>query len=99
MRIMNRTAEESGGIAGRAAATSALILMGVLAAGQAQALTLGGMTVQSNLGEPLRAQIQVSDLTPSEAASLVVQSASPSAFQAAGIEYSAALAGLQVTVE
>jgi len=96
---MNRTAEESGGIAGRTAAAGALILMGALTAGQAQALTLGGMTVQSNLGEPLRAQIQVSDLTPSEAASLTVQSASPAAFQAAGIEYSAALAGMQVTVE
>ncbi|MCZ2496020.1 hypothetical protein GN316_04555 [Xylophilus sp. Kf1] len=73
--------------------------MGALATGQAQALTLGGMTVQSNLGEPLRAQVQVSDLTAAESASLSVQGASPAAFQAAGIEYSAALAGMQVTVE
>lgn len=113
---MKRTAEESGGIAGRVArencmdgrhlhqrvgpvAAAALLLMGALAAGQANALTLGGMTVQSNLGEPLRAQVQVSDLTPAESASLNVQGASPAAFQAAGIEYSAALAGMQVTVE
>ena len=113
---MKRTAEESGGIAGRAdwgnrqdgrhlqqhvgpIAAAALILLGVLAPGPAQALTLGGMTVQSNLGEPLRAQVQVSDLTPAESASLTVQSASPAAFQAAGIEYSAALAGMQVTLE
>ena len=80
-------------------AASAILLAGVLIGGPAHALTLGGMTIQSSLGEALRAQVQVLDLTPAEAASLAVQPASAAAFQAARIEYNPALVGLQVAVE
>ncbi|QHJ01689.1 hypothetical protein GT347_23710 [Xylophilus rhododendri] len=57
------------------------------------------MTVQSNLGEALRAQVQVFDLTPAEAGSLTVQPATPAAFRAAGVEYNAALVGAQISIE
>jgi pilus assembly protein FimV len=81
------------------AAAAALLLIGVMAGAPANALTLGGMTIQSNLGEALRAQVQVLDLTPAESASLTVQPASAAAFQAARIEYNPALIGLQIAVE
>ena len=93
-RAVSRTAS---GLAGPAA--TALLLVGALVGAPANALTLGGMTIQSNLGEALRAQVQVLDLTPSESASLTVQPASAAAFQAARIEYNPALVGLQIAVE
>ena len=93
-RAVSRTAS---GLAGPAA--TALLLVGALVGAPANALTLGEMTIQSNLGEALRAQVQVLDLTPSESASLTVQPASAAAFQAARIEYNPALIGLQISVE
>ena len=65
----------------------------------AMALSLGRVTVQSALGEPLRAEIDVPDITPEEAASLKASLALPEAFRAAGLEYNPAMSGLQVTVQ
>ncbi len=45
---------------------------------------LGRITVQSALGEPLRAEIDIPHITPEEAASLKASVASPEAFSAAG---------------
>ncbi|HMS04464.1 MAG TPA: hypothetical protein PKD73_01530, partial [Burkholderiaceae bacterium] len=66
---------------------------------EAQALSLGRLQVRSALGEPLRAEIDVRDVTPDEASSLRVNLASPEVFRAAGIEYPAALNGLQVQLQ
>jgi len=65
----------------------------------AAALSLGRITVQSALGEPLRAEIDVPDLNAEEAASLTASIALPEAFQAAGLDYNPALAGLQATLQ
>ena len=65
----------------------------------AEALTLGRLQVQSSLGEPLRGQIPVSDVTPAEAQGLRVQIASPAAFSAAGVGLSPALSDLRVALE
>ena len=62
------------------------------------ALSLGRITVQSALGEPLRAEVDVPDINTEEAASLKVLVASPAAFKAAGLEYSDAIASLQTTL-
>ena len=59
----------------------------------AWALGLGRLVVQSSLGEGLRAEIDVSSLTPEEAANLRVRIASPEAYRTAGVEYNAVLPG------
>jgi pilus assembly protein FimV len=78
-----------------AAATALIGLYGP----PASALSLGRITVQSALGEPLRAEIDVPDINAEEAASLQARAASPEAFQAAGLEYNPAMANLKVTLQ
>src|SRR5688500_5711439 len=63
----------------------------------AQALALGRVTVQSALGEPLRVDIDIPEITPDEVATLRTTVASPDAFRAAGMEYSPALSGATIT--
>ncbi len=75
-----------------AAATLALTSSG------AAALGLGRMAVQSALGESLRAEIDITSMTPEEASSLRVRVAPPEAYRAAGIDYNAALPSTQVSV-
>ena len=69
-----------------------------LAAPGSWALGLGRMTVQSALGENLRAEIDVTSITPEEATSLRVRIAPPEAYRAAGVDYGAVLTGTQVTL-
>ena len=63
------------------------------------ALSLGRITVQSALGEPLRAEVEVPDINAEEAASLKVALALPEAFRAAAMDYSPALASLQLAIQ
>lgn len=81
-----------------AVAAAAIALLGLSSTG-AYALSLGRLTVQSALGEPLRAEIEVPDITAEEAASLKAGVAQPEAFTAAGLEYSAALTSLQASLQ
>ncbi len=78
-----------------AAATALIGLYG----SPASALSLGRITVQSALGEPLRAEIDVPDINAEEASSLQARAASPEAFRAAGLDYNAAMANLKVTLQ
>ena len=80
-----------------AIAAAAIALLG-LSASEVSALSLGRITVQSALGEPLRAEIEVPNISTEEAASLKANVASPAAFVAAGLEYNAAMSGLQATL-
>ena len=82
-----------GALAGAAA------LLCSLAGSPAYALGLGRITVQSALGEALRAEIDVPQITAEEAASLRVGVASADAFKAAGLEYTAAVVGVQVSLQ
>ncbi|MFE8645460.1 FimV/HubP family polar landmark protein [Sphingomonas sp. NCPPB 2930] len=102
-----RTAAQAGGAAStaavgasrhRVAAAAMLAVGGLVFAANASALALGRMTVQSALGEPLRAEIDVPEITDLEADTLVLQPASAAAFRAAGVEYSPAMAGLQLSL-
>ncbi len=65
----------------------------------ANALALGRITVQSALGEPLRAEIEIPDINPDEVSSLRPALASTEAFRRAGLEYNNVLAGLQITLQ
>ena len=67
-----------------------------LAAGSAWGLGLGKLTVQSALGETLRAEIDVTSLSAEEAASLKLKVAAPEAYRATGLDYNAVLTGTQV---
>ncbi|HET9975804.1 MAG TPA: FimV/HubP family polar landmark protein [Burkholderiaceae bacterium] len=92
---MNQSVKISAGRFALSAVAAATLTM---AAGNACALGLGRMSVQSALGESLRAEIDITSLTPEEANSLRVRVASPDAYRAAGVDYSAVLPGTQVTV-
>ena len=85
--------------AGRFALTGVAIATACLWGTPSWALGLGRINVQSGLGEALRAEIEVTSITPEESASLRLRVASPEAYRAAGIEYNAALGGAQVTLQ
>lgn len=69
-----------------------------VSAGSAWALGLGRLNVQSALGEPLRAEIDVTAISAQENASLKARVASPETYRAAGIDYNQVLATAQVTL-
>jgi pilus assembly protein FimV len=81
------------------ALASAIALLGSLTTLEVHALALGRVTVQSALGEALRAEIDIAEINSEEAASLRVGIASSDAFKAAGLEYSAAVVGLQISLQ
>lgn len=60
---------------------------------------LGRLTVQSALGQPLRAEVAVVSLQPGEADGLSARVASPEAFRAAGIEFNSTLLNIRIAVE
>ncbi|MDW8336580.1 MAG: hypothetical protein RMK34_06365, partial [Tepidimonas sp.] len=66
-----------------AAALSAALAVG----NPAWALALGRVTVQSQLGEPLRAEIDLPALTEAEAATLQLELAGPERYRSASLEY------------
>lgn len=81
-----------------ALALAAAVALGV-ASSDAQALALGRISVQSALGEPLRVDIDIPEINAEEASSLRATVASPQAFRAAGLEYSPALSGVEITLQ
>jgi pilus assembly protein FimV len=81
-----------------ALALATATLLGLWAS-DAAALALGRVNVQSALGEPLRADIEIVEINADEAASLRTRLASPEAFRAAGLEYNPALSGIEITLQ
>lgn len=81
-----------------ALAASVAVLLGLLGS-NACALSLGRITVQSALGEPLRAEIEIPDINAEEADSLKTGVASAEAFRAAGLEFNPAINNLRVTLQ
>ena len=86
------------GNAARVALSSVALAALVAATGNAWALGLGRLNVQSALGETLKAEIEISSLTPEEESSLKVRIASPEAYRTQGVDYNAVLPSTQVTV-
>ena len=68
-------------------------------ADDASALALGRITVQSALGEPLRAEIDLPQITPEEADTLRATTASPDVFRAQGMEFNPAVNNLRVQLQ
>ena len=77
-----------------AAVASALVLSSA-----AHAAGLGKLTVLSALGQPLRAEIELTAVSSDEASGLVAKLASPEAFRAANIEFNPALLSLRFALE
>lgn len=86
-------------IVGRFTLTGVALAASCLFASQAWALGLGRITIQSALGETLRAEIDVTSMTPEEASTLQLKVASADVYRAAGIEYNPVLPGAKVTIE
>ena len=84
---------------GRFALTGVAAATLLLAAQGAWALGLGRVQVQSALGESLRAEIDVTSLSPEEASNLKVRVAPPESYRSAGVEYNPVLPGTQVSLQ
>jgi pilus assembly protein FimV len=98
-----RQVQQSAGLRGlarlHAVAAAALLCASLVQTTDAHALALGRVVVQSALGEPLRAEIDVPDINAEEAASLRVGLASGDTFRAAGVDVNPALATLQISLQ
>ncbi|WP_439683038.1 Tfp pilus assembly protein FimV [Cupriavidus oxalaticus] len=80
--------------------TLAVTALGLLLAQPAAyAAGFGQLRVQSNLGQPLQAEIDISGVTPEEASGLNVRLASPGAYAAAGLTYQPAVSSLRLEIE
>lgn len=84
---------------GRFALTGAAFAAMCLVASNALALGLGRLNVQSSLGETLRAEIEVTSITPEEASNFNVRVAPPESYRAAGVDYNSVLPGTQVVLQ
>ena len=82
----------------RFALKSVALATAMLWGSHAAALGLGRLTVLSALGETLRAEVEVTSITPEEAATLALRVAPPEAYRAAGVEYNPVLPGSSVQV-
>ena len=71
----------------------------VAMAGQVQPAGLGKLTVLSSLGQPIRAEIQLTNVAEDEESALVAHLASREAFRTANIEYSSALDSLHFAID
>ncbi|MFZ9530788.1 MAG: type IV pilus assembly protein FimV, partial [Burkholderiales bacterium] len=77
----------------------ALVLALLIAPVLAQAAGLGRLTVQSNIGQPLNAEIDLVSVRGDEASALVVRLAPPDAYQKSNLQYNNSLTGLKLSVE
>ena len=80
-------------------AAVALLCAGMLQLTDVRAMALGRVIVQSPLGAPLRAEVEVLEISKEEAESLSVGLGSAEAFQLAGMEFNAALTNVKVTLQ
>ncbi|KEH10532.1 hypothetical protein GY14_04600 [Delftia tsuruhatensis] len=78
---------------------AAAVVSVALPASEAWALALGRVNVQSALGEPLRAEVEIPQITAAEAEGLRVGVASPGVFRTQGMEYNATASQVRVSVQ
>jgi pilus assembly protein FimV len=78
---------------------TAAVASAVLLSSVANAAGLGKLTVLSSLGQPLRAEIELTAVSNDEASHLVAKLASPDAYRAANVEFNPALLSLRFAVE
>ena len=75
--------------------TLAVLTLGLAVTGGAHAGGLGRLNVQSALGQPLRAEVELPSVHPDEAATMQVRLAPQSAFRQANLEFNPALTQLR----
>lgn len=80
---------------GKALAVALLLLTPLFA----HAAGLGRLNVQSSLGQPLSAEIELVAVRGDEASTLVVRLASPDDYQRANLQYNAGMTGLKLSIE
>ncbi|MFB0899142.1 MAG: FimV/HubP family polar landmark protein [Polaromonas sp.] len=73
--------------------------LGSLASFDARALDLGRLNVLSSIGEPLQAEIEITDVTPEEVGSLRPSLASAEVYKVIGHNYNPDLSSLQFKVQ
>lgn len=78
---------------------TAAVTSAVLLSSAASAAGLGRLTVLSGLGQPLRAEIELTTSSGEDPSSMSVKLASPDAFRSANIEFNPALMSLRFNVE
>ena len=78
---------------------AALVVLGALSGFSAQALSLGRLQVQSALGEPLRAELELRDVSVADANSFRVAVAPAATFRAMGIDYQPALSEIAFNLQ
>ncbi|WPH21909.1 FimV/HubP family polar landmark protein [Variovorax paradoxus] len=78
--------------------TAVAVVLGMTST-DASAFALGQLKVQSALGEPLRAEIDVTEMAAAEAESLKINVASADAFKNAGVPYNVALSDVKATLQ
>jgi pilus assembly protein FimV len=78
---------------------SAAVASAVFLSSAANAAGLGKLTVLSALGQPLRAEIELTAVSGDEASGLSAKLAAPDAFKAANIDFNPALLSLRFNVE
>ena len=79
--------------------TAVAVASAVLLSSAAHAAGLGKLTVLSALGQPLRAEIELTTSAGEDPASMAVKLANPEAFRAANIDFNPALLSLRFAVE
>jgi len=83
---------------GRLALTSVALAALSLGPADSWALGLGRLAVQSALGETLRAEIDVTSLTPEEAGNLKIRIAPPESYRSLGVDYNSVLPTTQAAL-
>ena len=83
---------------GRFALTSVALAALSLGSADSWALGLGRLAVQSALGETLRAEIDVTSLTPEEAGNLKIRIAPPESYRSLGVDYNSVLPTTQAAL-
>ncbi|QJC55661.1 hypothetical protein HC248_00943 [Polaromonas vacuolata] len=81
------------------ALASAIALIGCLTSLDATALGLGRITVQSLLGQPIKAEVEIPQINAEELSSLQANIASPETFRAAGLSYSNVASEIVVSLQ
>lgn len=96
---LNTQTKRTGRLALREVAAVVAVVAALGAAPSAWSLSLGRLSVQSALGESLRAEIDVTSLTPDESANLRVRVAPPDAYRIAGVDYNTVLPSTSVSLQ
>jgi len=99
LTFLSRKKNEMGALVRTFTLGKALAVALLLAPMLVHAAGLGRLAVQSSLGQPLSAEIDLVSVRGEEAATLEARLASPDAYQQANLQYNTALSGIKLSIE